>query len=148
MREMDGPQPARRPAPGSGAKGLAGRSDVMGPLMGIRVVEMAGIGPGPFAGMLLSDLGAEVIRVDRPGGGGTLGANPADVTGRGRRSIAVNLKHADGVEAVLRLVEKADLLIEGFRPDRKSTRLNSSHVAISYAVFCLKKKTQITEPQA
>lgn len=88
----------------------------MGPLMGIRVVEMAGIGPGPFAGMLLSDLGAEVIRVDRPGGGGTLGANPADVTGRGRRSIAVNLKHADGVEAVLRLVEKADLLIEGFRP--------------------------------
>src|SRR5690625_1565691 len=116
MREMDGPQPARRPAPGSGAKGLAGRSDVMGPLMGIRVVEMAGIGPGPFAGMLLSDLGAEVIRVDRPGGGGTLGANPAGVTGRGRRSIAVNLKHADGVEAVLRLVEKADLLIEGFRP--------------------------------
>src|SRR5690625_4175950 len=116
MREMDGPQPARRPTPGSGAKGLAGRSDVMGPLMGIRVVEMAGIGPGPFAGMLLSDLGAEVIRVDRPGGGGTLGANPADVTGRGRRSIAVNLKHADGVEAVLRLVEKADLLIEGFRP--------------------------------
>lgn len=88
----------------------------MGPLMGIRVVEMAGIGPGPFAGMLLSDLGAEVIRVDRPGGGGTLGANPADVTGRGRRSIAVNLKHADGVEAVLRLVETADLLIEGFRP--------------------------------
>ena len=77
---------------------------------------MAGIGPGPFAGMLLSDLGAEVIRVDRTSGGMSMGANPADITGRGRQSIAVDLKQPEGVEAVLRLVETADVLIEGFRP--------------------------------
>ncbi len=74
-----------------------------GPLTGLKVIEMAGIGPGPFACMLLADLGADVIRVDRPGGG-NLGAtdSPADVLQRGRRSIAVNLKSSEGVETVLK----------------------------------------------
>jgi len=85
----------------------------MGPLKGIRVVEMAGIGPGPYAAMLLSDLGAEVIRIDRAV------ASPAgmgDVLARGRKSMAVNLKSPEGKEAVLKLVETADVLIEGYRP--------------------------------
>jgi alpha-methylacyl-CoA racemase len=88
----------------------------MGPLRGVRVVELAGIGPGPFAGLLLADLGAEVLRVDRPAGGTMFGAPEKDLLNRGKRSVAVDLKHADGVEAVLRLVERADVLIEGFRP--------------------------------
>jgi len=88
----------------------------MGPLTGIHIVEMAAIGPVPLAGMLLSDLGADIIRIDRTKGGSSLGDNPADVTGRGRRSIAIDLKQATGVEAVLRLVEWADVLLEGFRP--------------------------------
>lgn len=93
----------------------------MGPLSGISVVEMAGIGPGPFAGMMLADLGATVIRVDRlsAGGGGALvgmSVGRADVVSRGRRSIAVDLKSAEGVELVLKLVDSADVLIEGFRP--------------------------------
>lgn len=89
-----------------------------GPLEGVKVVELAGLGPGPFAAMLLSDLGAEVVRVDRAQSarGGNPEAPPADVLLRGRQSIAVDLKHADGVETVLRLVERADVLIEGFRP--------------------------------
>lgn len=92
----------------------------MGPLAGITVVEMAGIGPAPFAGMLLSDLGARVLRIDRPGGGwgGPADAGPvhADVVSRGRESIAIDLKSAEGVELVLRLVADADALVEGFRP--------------------------------
>ncbi len=92
----------------------------MGPLSGITVVEMAGIGPGPFAGMMLADLGATVIRVDRLSGGGglqgLLSTGRADVVSRGRRSIAVDLKTAEGVELVLKLIESADVLIEGFRP--------------------------------
>ena len=88
----------------------------MGPLTGIRVVEMAAIGPVPLAGMLLSDLGADIIRIDRTKGGSSLGDSPADITGRGRRSIAIDLKQPAGVEAVLRLVEWADVLLEGFRP--------------------------------
>ena len=87
-----------------------------GPLTGVRVIEMAGIGPGPFACMLLSDMGAEVIRVDRSSGGMSMGANPGDVMGRGRKSIAVDLKNPEGVETVLKLVETADIIIEGFRP--------------------------------
>ena len=91
-----------------------------GPLSGIKVVEMSAIGPGPFAGMMLADLGAEVTRVDRLTGGGLgsghLLSGRADVVSRGRRSIAVNLKSAQGVEVVLRLVDSADVLIEGFRP--------------------------------
>ena len=86
-----------------------------GPLSGLRIIEMAGIGPAPYACMLLSDLGAEVIRIDRVSGGG-LGAHPGDVTARGRKSIAVNLKSPEGVEVVLRLLESADVLIECFRP--------------------------------
>lgn len=87
-----------------------------GPLAGLTVLEMAGIGPGPYACMLLSDLGANVIRIDRPAGAGGLGAVPGDVLSRGRRSIAVDLKNPKGVDTVLKLVEKADVLIEGFRP--------------------------------
>ncbi|HZT68047.1 MAG TPA: CaiB/BaiF CoA-transferase family protein [Acidimicrobiales bacterium] len=89
-----------------------------GPLSGVRVIEIAGIGPGPFAAMMLSDMGAEVIRVDRAQSvrGGDPDRPPMDVLNRGRRSIGVDLKHPDGVQTVLRLVERADALIEGFRP--------------------------------
>ncbi len=83
----------------------------MGPLQGFRVIELAGIGPGPFCGMMLSDMGAEVIRVDRIGGG-----RGRDVLARNRRSIAIDLKRPEGVEVVLKLVETADGLFEGFRP--------------------------------
>jgi alpha-methylacyl-CoA racemase len=92
----------------------------MGPLSGITVVEMSGIGPGPFAAMMLADLGATVIRVDRLAGSGgvlaDLSAGRGDVVSRGRRSIAVDLKSAEGVELVLRLVGSTDVLIEGYRP--------------------------------
>ena len=89
-----------------------------GPLSGVRIIEVAGIGPGPFAAMLLSDMGAEVLRVDRAQAvrGGDPNTPPIDVLNRGRRSIGVDLKNADGVETVLKLVESADALIEGFRP--------------------------------
>jgi alpha-methylacyl-CoA racemase len=87
---------------------------VSGPLAGLRVVEIAGIGPGPFAGMLLADAGADVVRVDRPGGGLVTGR--LDVVGRGRRSVAVDLKKPEAVEVVLRLAERAEVLFEGFRP--------------------------------
>ncbi|MFE7759182.1 CaiB/BaiF CoA transferase family protein [Streptomyces sp. NPDC057418] len=87
-----------------------------GPLAGVRVVELAGIGPGPFAAMLLADLGADVVRVDRPGGAG-LGIDPAyDLTNRNKRSVLVDLKADGGADAVLDLVERADVLIEGYRP--------------------------------
>jgi alpha-methylacyl-CoA racemase len=86
-----------------------------GPLSGIRVIELAGVGPGPFAAMLLADLGAEVIRVDRPSGRSFPVPNK-DMTNRGKRSIAVDLKHDRGKEVVLRLVERSDVLLEGFRP--------------------------------
>jgi alpha-methylacyl-CoA racemase len=90
----------------------------MGPLAGLRIVEFEAIGPGPFAGMMLADMGADVILVDRP-----LGAGPGlkrdrriDVMLRGRRSLTLDLKSERGAEAALRLIEKADALIEGFRP--------------------------------
>lgn len=87
-----------------------------GPLAGVRVVELAGIGPGPFAAMLLADLGADVVRVDRPGGAG-IGVDPAhDVTNRNKRSVLVDLKAEDGPSRVLDLAERADILIEGYRP--------------------------------
>ncbi|MGW3629596.1 CaiB/BaiF CoA transferase family protein [Streptomyces sp. NPDC005122] len=87
-----------------------------GPLAGVRVVELAGIGPGPFAAMLLADLGADVVRVDRPGGPG-LGIDPEyDVTNRNKRSVVIDLKSGDGPDRVLDLVERADILVEGFRP--------------------------------
>jgi alpha-methylacyl-CoA racemase len=84
-----------------------------GPLTGLKIVEFAGIGPGPFCGMLLSDLGADVVRVDRKGQG--RGA-PSDITSRGRRSVALDLKKPESVEACLKLMEQADAIIEGFRP--------------------------------
>ena len=90
----------------------------MGPLAGVRIVEIAGIGPGPFAAMMLADMGADIIRVDRAGQvyGGDPATPPKDVMNRGRRSIGVDLKNPNGVETVLGLVENADALIEGFRP--------------------------------
>ena len=85
----------------------------LGPLAGVKIIEFAGIGPGPFAGMVLADLGADVIGVDRPGGAG-----PFDlpVLRRGRRSIAVDLKSEAGHEVILDLVASADALIEPYRP--------------------------------
>jgi alpha-methylacyl-CoA racemase len=88
----------------------------MGPLQGVRVLEVAGIGPGPFAAMMLADMGAEVLRLDRLGGGRGPAGVPANILDRGRRSVALDLKHPDAVELVLRLVEEADALVEGFRP--------------------------------
>src|SRR5690625_136063 len=88
-----------------------------GPLASVRVVELAGVGPGPFAAMMLADLGADVVRIDRPGGGGLQMVPPeADLLGRGRPSVAIDLKSPRGVELVLDLVSKADILLEGFRP--------------------------------
>ncbi len=84
-----------------------------GPLSGVKVVEFAGIGPGPFCGMLLSDLGADVVRIDRKGGRG--GAK-SDITSRGRRSVALDLKQPAAVEACLKLMDGADAILEGFRP--------------------------------
>jgi alpha-methylacyl-CoA racemase len=90
----------------------------VGPLSGIKIIEITGIGPGPFCGMMLADMGAELLRVDRaqsvcaePPGRPSL-----DLLARGRRSVGVDLKHPQGVETVLRLVERADVLFEGFRP--------------------------------
>ena len=84
-----------------------------GPLSGLKVLEFAGIGPGPFCGMLLSDLGADVVRIDRKGAGRS---SPADITARGRRSVALDLKSPAAVEACLKLMETADAVFEGFRP--------------------------------
>ena len=86
-----------------------------GPLAGVKIVEMAGIGPAPFATMVLGDLGAQVIRIDRPAGGGDRPA-ARGATERGRVAIEVDLKSAAGRDAVLRLLETADVLVEGFRP--------------------------------
>ena len=88
-----------------------------GPLAGLKVIELAGIGPGPHAAMILADLGADVVRIDRPSGALRLGSPDApDPTLRGRRRVAADLKDPAGREAVLRLVEHADVLLEGYRP--------------------------------
>ena len=87
-----------------------------GPLNGLRVVELAGIGPGPHAAMVLADLGADVVRVERPSGGLDITAGKPDHLLRGRRSVAADLKTAEGRDLVLRLVSKADVLLEGLRP--------------------------------
>lgn len=84
----------------------------MGPLAGLRVIEMAGLGPCPLAGQLMADLGAEVTVIERKSGG----PRPEDVNNRGKRSVALNLKHPQGVAACMALIEGADVLIEGFRP--------------------------------
>ncbi len=90
----------------------------MGPLAGVKILEIQGIGPGPFAAMVLADMGADVLRIDRvqnvnPNPGEE---PPGDLLSRGRRSVGVDLKNPDGVAAVLKLVEQADVLLEGFRP--------------------------------
>ena len=85
----------------------------MGPLSGFKIIELAGIGPGPFCGMMLSDMGAEVVRVERLSNADSA---PKDILARNRRSIAVDLKSPEGIETVLKLVESADALFEGFRP--------------------------------
>jgi alpha-methylacyl-CoA racemase len=87
-----------------------------GPLSGLKVVELAGLAPGPFATMILADLGADVVRVDRATPGADVLGIPADPLARGRRSIGVNTKTPEGVELVLKLCDTADVLIEGFRP--------------------------------
>ena len=84
-----------------------------GPLVGLRIVEFAGIGPGPFAAMLLADIGADVVRIDRPG---AAERDKRDVIGRGRRNLVLDLKQRDGLEVALQLLDAADALIEGFRP--------------------------------
>ena len=84
-----------------------------GPLRGVRVVEFAGLGPGPFACMLLSDMGADVVRIDRPGAPPT---DPRDITGRGRKTVLLDLKEPQSVVQVLDLLVHADMLVEGFRP--------------------------------
>ncbi|EEP75063.1 L-carnitine dehydratase/bile acid-inducible protein F [Micromonospora sp. ATCC 39149] len=112
----DGATGERGPVPG-GAPAPVGVGQT-GPLAGVRVVELAGIGPGPFAAMMLADLGADVIRVDRATGvdPGAFGTPHPDLLNRGRRSVAVDLKSAGGREAVLALLGGAGALIEGFRP--------------------------------
>ena len=84
-----------------------------GPLSGVKVLEFAGIGPGPFCGMLLADMGAEVVRIDRKGG---RGGSKYDISSRGKKSIALDLKKPEAIEACLKLIEGADILQEGFRP--------------------------------
>ncbi len=89
----------------------------MGPLNGVRILEIAGIGPGPFASMMLSDMGAEILRIDRAQNvRGETGPPPLDFLARGRRSIGLDLKNPEGVEMLLQLVERADAILEGFRP--------------------------------
>lgn len=89
-----------------------------GPLTGLKVIELAGIGPAPMAAMMLSDMGAEVVRVDRltASGLGIPMPKKFNFLGRGRKSIAVDLKNPEGIEALLELIDQADILIEGFRP--------------------------------
>jgi alpha-methylacyl-CoA racemase len=110
-----------RVSEGAGANSAARAnepSNSAGPLAGVRVVELAGIGPAPFAAMILADMGADVVRVDRATAvdPALFGTPDPDLLGRGRRSVGVDLKHPDGPDLVLRLVREADVLIEGFRP--------------------------------
>ena len=87
----------------------------MGPLNGYRIVEMAGLGPAPFCAMLLSDMGADVVRIDREGGSNPLDLE-IDVLNRGRRSVALNLKTPEGIATAFALIARADAVIEGYRP--------------------------------
>ncbi|XBQ15746.1 MAG: CaiB/BaiF CoA-transferase family protein [Oceanicaulis sp.] len=89
------------------------RIQAQGPLRGVKVVEFVGLGPAPFCAMLLSDLGADVVRIDRPG---ALGGGAAEVLARGRRSIGLNLKKREAVDTCIELLKQADILLEGYRP--------------------------------
>ena len=92
----------------------------MGPLHGLKVIEFAGIGPGPFAAMLFADMGAEVVRIERKSAVrrplSLLNLGPLDVASRGRRAVGLDIKRPEGRDAALRLIDRADALIEGFRP--------------------------------
>lgn len=88
----------------------------MGPLEGVKVVELAGIGPAPFACMMLAELGADVLRIDRPSAGLAMAPPEYDLVNRGRRSVALDLKQPAAVDVVRRLVAQADVLVEGYRP--------------------------------
>src|SRR5260370_6640151 len=92
---------------------IATRADSSGPLGGLRIVEFAGIGPGPFAAMLLADMGADVVGMDRPG---AAERDKRDGMGRGRRNVMLDVKQQDGAQTALQLLDAADALIEGFRP--------------------------------
>lgn len=89
-----------------------------GPLEGLKIVEMVGLGPAPFCAMMFADMGAEVIRIDRPGNASIVAPEDSrfDITARGRRSIAIDLKKPEGQQTVLRLLDNADAVVEGFRP--------------------------------
>lgn len=87
-----------------------------GPLAGLRIVEVASLGPAPFAVMMLADLGADVVRLERVTGGATLGSGSWNLTNRGRPSVGIDLKNPEAVQLTLSLAERADVLIEGFRP--------------------------------
>lgn len=95
---------------------MTGRPTARGPLHGLKVIELAGIGPGPYAAMLLADMGADVVRVERPGPPASNVPPEKDVLRRNRRSIIVDLHHPDGAPTVLSMAAKADVLLEGFRP--------------------------------
>ena len=88
----------------------------MGPLNGFRIIEFAGLGPGPFAGMMLADMGAEILRIERRGGGLQPKDATRDIPARGRKSITLNLKAPGAIETTLRLIQEADAIIEGYRP--------------------------------
>jgi alpha-methylacyl-CoA racemase len=93
---------------------MAAQGESSGPLVGLKVVELAGLGPGPFCAMMLADLGADVLRIDRPG---PSTADPtAELLNRGRRSVVLDLKTAGGSETLRQLIDRADVLLEGFRP--------------------------------
>ena len=95
---------------------MTGQPTAQGPLHGLKVIELAGIGPGPYAAMLLADMGADVVRVERPGPPASSVPPDKDVLRRNRRSIIVDLQHPDGVSMVLSMAARADVLLEGFRP--------------------------------
>src|SRR5690606_21287540 len=103
--------------PEEGAKGMTA-IERRGPLKGIKVVELASLGPGPYCGMLLSDLGADVVQIDRPGGAtGHFGFDPElDIFNRGRRSIVLDMKDPADLATAKALIDNADALIEGNRP--------------------------------
>ena len=87
----------------------------MGPLSGVKIIEVGGIGPGPFCGMMLSDMGADIIRVERKGGL-SLSDPKYDLLTRNRKSISINLRNPQGAETLLKMIEQVDALQEGFRP--------------------------------